>query len=326
MRSSLIVLGLFPLISATPFTQQFLRIFTPFNGIRSPPQARPRPRPVEPSVATKQLRSQSESLINILRDLDTNPRATRTINRVFNANSNCLSNMDEAIQAIQEGTRLAEAAERDLENLNSRVKNLLKLTDEAQVVREVASILRALEPLLTKISPANPSSKICSASPDRTEAYINSLAGIMKELSEDFQINSQDREIFVEAASILSATNSFIRQLRTQTREFQNFCFPDKESATRGIRAMGEIISGLADLTATLGDVKAAEETRRGSRMTEKIVDQIQKMNDLETDIDCSVTDLNSAADTMEDLADIIEEVGINRLRNQLGIDLSFDY
>ena len=49
-------------------------------------------------------------------------------------------------------------------------------------------------------------------------------------------------------------------------------------------------------------------------------------MKELETDIECSVTDLNSAADTMEDLADIIEEVGINRLKNQLGIDLSFDF
>ena len=276
MRSSLIVLGLFPLISAVPLTEQLLKLFNPFTATKKPAlhpvRARARPSPPQPSLFIKQLRTQSDNLIDILTDLNNNPRASRTIDRVFDAKSNCLSNMEEAIQAIKEGTRLVEAADGDLQRLNSRVETLLDLTDEAEVVREVASILRVLQPLLTKISPANPSSKICSASPDRTEAYLNSLGLIMKEFSEDFQIGDGDRETFVEAASILHATNSFLRQLKTQTREFQNFCFPDKESSARGIRAMGEIITSLADLSASVGHVKAAEEIRRGNKIIDHIV------------------------------------------------------
>ena len=40
---------------------------------------------------------------------------------------------------------------------------------------------------------------------------------------------------------------------------------------------------------------------------------------------DCSVTDLNNAAATMEDMANIIEEVGMDNLRGLLGIGNSFN-
>ena len=49
-------------------------------------------------------------------------------------------------------------------------------------------------------------------------------------------------------------------------------------------------------------------------------------MKDLNTGIDCSVGDFNSAAATMDDLADIIQDVGLVNLKNQLGIDLDFSF
>ena len=38
--------------------------------------------------------------------------------------------------------------------------------------------------------------------------------------------------------------------------------------------------------------------------------------------IDCSNKDFSSAATTMEDLADIIQEVGIDKLKKDLGINI----
>ena len=51
---------------------------------------------------------------------------------------------------------------------------------------------------------------------------------------------------------------------------------------------------------------------------------QMQNMKDLNIGLDCSVKDFESAAATMDDLADIIQEVGIDNLKNQLGLDLDF--
>ena len=78
--------------------------------------------------------------------------------------------------------------------------------------------------------------------------------------------------MFKESARVLAATNGFLRNLRSQTKEFQNFCFSDKESSTRGVRAMGNIITSLADLSATLGNLDTAEEIRKGNGITENIV------------------------------------------------------
>ena len=75
-------------------------------------------------------------------------------------------NMEEAIQAIQEGTRLVATAEGDLRTLVMEVERLETVKDEVETVRAVASILRALEPLLTRLSPTDLStSQLCASSP-----------------------------------------------------------------------------------------------------------------------------------------------------------------
>ena len=49
---------------------------------------------------------------------------------------------------------------------------------------------------------------------------------------------------------------------------------------------------------------------------------QLQQMKDIDVgDLDCSGTDLNGAAASMEDLANIIQEVGIDTLKLQLGVE-----
>ena len=45
-------------------------------------------------------------------------------------------------------------------------------------------------------------------------------------------------------------------------------------------------------------------------------------MKDIDVgDLDCSASDLNGAASSMEDLANIIQEVGIDTLKLQLGVE-----
>ena len=261
----LIVLGLFPLFSASPFWVPFFSGFPNYPDLYNNQGLNL----YSSQDLGLQARSQTDSLVSTLRDLAQDPVASQAVNRVFNKDAVCLNNMEEAIQAIQEGSRLVEAAEGDLRTLNSRVESLMRLTGEAEVVREVASIFRALDSLLTKLEPANPT--ICSASSDSTAAYINSLAVMMNEFSENYQLDPQSRGMFKESAKVLAATNGFLRNLRSQTKEFQNFCFSDKESSTRGVRAMGKIITSLADLFSTIGNLEAAEEMRKGNVIIEKI-------------------------------------------------------
>merc|ERR1712226_35060 len=212
-------------------------------------------------------------------------RASKALDRVFNNDAVCLKNME-----------------------------------EAKVMREVASLFRLLDPLLTKLPPNNPSSKICAASSESTSAYINSFAVMMNEFSGDFQRVSspQARGMFAETASILVATNGFLRNLKTQTKEFQNSCFADKESTVRGVRAMRNIIDSLADMAGTLGNLNAAEEIRKADTVTDEIVTMIQKINTgsfNNVGLDCVTKDFNTAADTMDDIASLVQDIGLDNLK-----------
>ena len=54
---------------------------------------------------------------------------------------------------------------------------------------------------------------------------------------------------------------------------------------------------------------------------------QIPLMNQLNVGThECSVSDLDSAAQTLKDLASLVDEIGMEKLGNDLGIDLTANY
>jgi len=299
----LIVVGLFPLLSASP-------LFKPEVGLYSNQDL------------GFQARTEANRLISTLRGIAQDPTspASQTIQNVFNRDNICLNNIEEAVQAIQEGSSLVEASEGDLRTLSSRLESLTRLTDEAEVVREVASIFRALEPLITKISPAKNSIKICSGSP---EAYISSLSALLEELSENSEIQSQARGSLAQSAPVLNSVTTFISRLRSQNTDFQNVCSTDEESRNRGISAMGEILGSLADMAARLGNTRVAEEISKRKGIPDQIFRQLtEKDIGLELGLDCSATDLSGTAATLEDIANVIRDIGFDTLKSELGVDI----
>ena len=217
------------------------------------------------------LRTRAQELISTLKQLENEPKAADTIKKLFSdENSVCLSSLEEAIEAIEEGTQLVEAAEGDLRALRSHVERLIGQTDEVAVMREVASILRALQPLLTKISPAHPANPtLCAASTDSSFDYLRRLALILHELSED---SEEHRAMLESSASTVSAVTVFLNQLRSELRQVQNLCHPDRQSSVSSIRALANIIANLADMTAVVGNHRTAEDIRKANLVTEKIM------------------------------------------------------
>lgn len=296
----LIVLGLVPLFSALPFLNQDLGTET---------------------------RTLTDALSNSLIALSSEPNAFKAIDRIFHQNNTCLRNIGEVIEAIQETTKLVESASGDVESLSQKVNRLSEVSGEAEIVSQVADILRSLEPVLEKLSPVIPISRGCATSTENTMTYIRSLAVIMHELSYDPEISQSQgtRNMFHKSGNILSGVAAFLDNLKTQSEELQNFCFPSKDSTTKGIKALGEIMGSMADMFSSLGDYKTGEQIRQGKFMAQKIVNQIPRMEDLNIGFaDCSNNDIETAASTLDDLAKIIEEIGMEKLLNDLGLDVSF--
>merc|ERR1712241_113253 len=102
-------------------------------------------------------------------------------------------------------------------------------------------------------------------------------------------------------------------------KDFQNVCSTDEESSNRGIRAMGEILGSLADMAARLGNTRVAEEISKRKGIPDQIFTQLTE-KDLDLGLDCSATDLSGTATTLDDIANVIRDVGFDTLKSQLGI------
>merc|ERR1712018_284130 len=272
-------------------------------------------------------RSLSNHVQAPLRNLAADPASAEIVNRIINDKDNiCLGNLEDGIAGIESATKLLERAGGDIKTLIAKVKSVGALTDPATVVRAVADILRIVEPVVNKIAPENPS--ICAASPDQAFGSLRSLAALVDELSytNSLSLTLEGRRQLKDSASTISAVTTFLTQLRSTFSRFEQICTPDRQYNIMAISAVGDLMVNLADMFGTLGGVKKGEQIRNGKEYVNKIVAQLNKIDNLGLgETDCSRPgDFSVAASTMEDLATIIDEVGIEQLENQLGVDLSF--
>lgn len=251
------------------------------------------------------------------------------MNRVINdINNVCLNNVEEAIEAVETGARIVENAAPEIKQLIQTVEAFEKLTDTPTVIREAANILRLLEVLMPKLAPANP--QVCGASNAQAFGSLRSLAVLVDELSSSTEIymTHHTRAELRTSAKIISGVTTFVTKLNKSFTKFDKFCTSDKEYNIEAITAIGDMMTGLADLFSVLGGIRDAEEIRKQGDFTKKVVANINKLGDLDLgDLECNKAgSFKVAAETMDDLATLIEDVGLENLCNQLdlGLDCAF--
>jgi len=108
--------------------------------------------------------------------------------------------------------------------------------------------------------------------------------------------------------------------------KFDQFCTSDKQYNIDSVKAIGDTLGNLADLFGVLGGQDDSEKIREQADFTRRIAVAINNLKDLDLGtLDCdSPGDFKVAAETLDDLATIIEDVGIDELSDQLGIVLIF--
>jgi len=272
-------------------------------------------------------RNLSNNVQKILRQLAADPTSAVIVNRIIKDEDNiCLVDLEDGIANIEMATKLVERAGSDIKNLIEKVNSIGDLTDPATVVRAVADMLRIVEPVVHKIAPNNPS--ICAASPDQAFGSLRSLAVLVDELSytNQLRLSVDGRRQLKDSASTISSVTNFLIQLRSTFTKFEQICTPDKQYNIQAISAVGDLMVSLADMFGTLGGVTKGEQIRKGKQYVNKVVAQLNKIENLGLgELDCTRPgDFSVAASTLEDLATIINDVGIEQLQTQLGVDLSF--
>ena len=221
----------------------------------------------------QQTRTQAESLKEDLRSMARNPRAAQILNKVFaDKNNVCISSMEEAIEAIETSTQLFENGATEIKQLVDSIKVFENLKDTPTAVRETAKILRLLDVLIPKISPETTST--CRSTSDDIFGSLRSLGDLVEELSSrnDIYFSTQKRQSLKSSAKIVTRVTNFLSQLKNTFSKFDRICTRNKEYNIEVITAMGDMMTGLADLYRELGGNTAAQDISKQRNFTKQIV------------------------------------------------------
>merc|ERR1711892_307060 len=258
-----------------------------------------------------------------LRQFSKDPIASPYLDRILDP-SECISSMGEALTAIETSVRLLEDAEAEILRLVDTAESMQSYTDIETLVRVSADIVRQIGTLVPKIAPKNP--QICSSSPALTFSVIEEVAQVIEDISNDksIHLSSSGRSELKTSAKVVRGVLKFIKQLGVTFNGFdKESCVGDRNTNIRAISSIGNMLLSLADIFDTFGGDKYAEGVRQRAFWLSKVVSAIEKSDlfDVGT-LDCNRPgDTSLAAQTMDDIADLIAEVGIERLAKQLGVE-----
>merc|ERR1711990_217427 len=187
----------------------------------------------------QRIREMTDTTISSRREVAQSPTASSYINRIiFNQNNICLSSLEEAIQGIESTTAMLENAGDEVRALIAQAGRFSTVYGPSNAVREVASLLRLLGPLIKKITPVT----ACQGSPDQALQSIQALSEMLIEISElqNQDINPDGGDSLRRAATALSSVRTFFTYLRVTFEKFDKMCTGDKEYNIQAIQAIGD--------------------------------------------------------------------------------------
>jgi len=272
----------------------------------------------------EQTKAQAEATKAVLRSLSNNPRAAKYIKRVIDS-SKCLNTLDDAINGIDTAAKLVSDNQQNILKLVSTVEGLENERDTVKLVKSSGDILRILNDLIPNLA-AEPA-KQCNASPADTIEAFGDLARLLADVSNarDLQLGFISRQKLKESSIILEEVTSFLGKLNKNLSSFGQLCSSNsKDYNINVINAIGDIMNDMAVLFANLGSSQRAEEIKKKGNFVKEAVEAFGDL-DITTSLECgNFGSLKALAETLDDLAKIVEEVGIEKLSKELGVNLSF--
>merc|ERR1712106_1087175 len=175
-----------------------------------------------------------------------------------------------------------------------------------------------------KLAPANP--KGCGSSPAVSFTVMNIVASVLDEITKDgnIRLSHSGRQELQTSATVVRGIMSFIKQLGVTFNGFdKEKCVANKDSNVRALFAIGDMLISLGNMFESFGGVSEAKQVKDRAAYVQNVVAAIQKSSLLDVGtLDCSRPgDTSLTAQTLEDVADLIADVGLEQLAEQLGVE-----
>lgn len=269
-------------------------------------------------------KAQAESTLTILESFKGSSIAAQYINPIFDT-SDCLNNLEDVTDLIREGTSLIVENGPDIIYLEAIVESLKGETDIIKMIKASSRMLRTLDGLGPAL--ATGTSNLCISSPEASVKSFRDLSHILVDISnnKNLIVPPRSKQLLEISSKIVDQTADFLETVNKSLETFQTVCQNGRNNQTAIYDSIRDILNSLAGLFEEMGFVEKSAEIMKQSEFIKKIVDNYAGLDDLSLDLECSlVGEYTALAQTLDDLAEIIELVGIEKLSKELGINLDF--
>merc|ERR1712059_92087 len=276
------------------------------------------------SDLVSQTKAHARALIGVLEAFKSDPKAVDWVKQNIRG-SPCIGSLDDAIAATRAGLSMITRSESDLTVFMNTFTKLKDQKDTVVLMRGTADMLLQIEALIPRLTPIATSR--CGAEPqDSLQGMKDLLVKIAASNNIAFSQHGVG-PIISRTAHIVRSTTTFLIELR-EVFNRASLCNTDPESS---VLALGDIFDKVAIFLDSLGsDYDTNEIRRKNIQFTSSLVNSVEQLRDLDFNIlDCSSNQIlgyTSAAESLLDLANIIEEVGEEELAALLGISFDLEF
>jgi len=270
-------------------------------------------------------KAQAEESLKILKSFKNSSIVAEYIEPIL-LTSNCLNNLEDVTKLTQEAINLIVDNGPELIYVDALVKTLKEETDIVKLTKSTSKIIRALDGVVDAVSTAG-SSNLCNPSLEGSIKEVKAFALVVRAVSENNDINmpQRSREQLKFIADIMDQVANLLGNQIKALEVFGKQC-EDGNKSKAIYESTKEILESVAKIYEDLGSEDGSDDLKKKSDFIKNFENAASELDRLDIDIDCSLEgDLSSLAQLLEDLASIIESVGIETLSEELGINFDIN-
>jgi len=315
------------------YQQQSWNRGTSFNGYRRTDLF-----PDKPDSLVSSISSQLSSLTSLMESLSTGPEG-RTRELLHGVQfTHCIQSLPKAVQLLRrlgqivsDTDPLVKRMEADLESLKEERYDLVAS------MRISARLLDTLD-TIPEMMKALPTSPWCPYGDGYTNLY--EISTFLESLSHAPAIQQAVgvAEQLKKSGLIVRETTNFLGKLKASFSRMPNICSREPDITIKGIQAVNDIFNVVEELFNKIGyNINLAEIRQSSIVNVHTIMNKIYLLKQMDyplygcdslvkSGIPGSDSDLKTLSQALKDLSTVVQDVGLEELEQELGVNLNFNF
>jgi len=270
-------------------------------------------------------KAQAKEALALLKSWEGNPTATQYIDPIFET-SNCLNNIGDAVRLIEQGRDIVIANGPEIIYLEALVEGLNNEKDIKKLLKGSSKMLKTLDGLTENL--ASQSLDTCLTSPESSVEALEDLARALTDISNNRNLNVpfSSKRYLEFSSNVMEETAKFIRSLNSAIKAFESDCQNDNRNHVAVYESIEDIMVSLGKLFTSLGFDEKATAVNEQAKFLNKLAGLFDNdTGDFNLILECTFAprSYNGLANLLDDVAELIDSVGIESLSEDLGINFN---